>query len=54
MALRLTVVSEQREALGSRASIVLGIAGGSIGRAHDNDWVLPDPNCYPVGPPRAQ
>jgi type VI secretion system protein len=46
MALRLTVVSEQREALGARATILLGNAGGSIGRARDNDWVLIDPNCY--------
>lgn len=46
MALRLTVVSEQREPLGARASILLGSAGGSIGRARDNDWVLSDPNCY--------
>jgi type VI secretion system protein len=46
MALRLTVVSEQREALGARATILLGNAGGSIGRARDNDWVLSDPNCF--------
>ena len=46
MALRLTVVSEQREALGVRASVVFGNAGGSIGRARDNDWVLSDANCY--------
>ena len=46
MALRLTVVSDQRDALGRDASIVLGVGGGSIGRAHDNDWVLPDPQCY--------
>lgn len=46
MALRLTVVSEQRETLGARATILLGNAGGSIGRARDNDWVLSDPNCY--------
>lgn len=46
MALRLTVVSEQREVLGTRATILLGNAGGSIGRARDNDWVLSDPNCY--------
>lgn len=46
MALRLTVVSEQRGTLGRDASIVLGVGGGSIGRAHDNDWVLPDPQCY--------
>ncbi|MGA8705435.1 MAG: type VI secretion system-associated FHA domain protein TagH, partial [Steroidobacteraceae bacterium] len=46
MALKLTIQSEQREQLGSRASIVFGVGGGSIGRAHDNDWVLPDPQRY--------
>lgn len=46
MALKLTVLSEQRTQLGPRASIVLGVGGGSIGRAHDNDWVLPDPQRY--------
>src|SRR5579862_5564890 len=46
MALRLTVVSEQREELGPRATILLGNAGGRIGRGRDNDWVLSDPNCY--------
>ena len=46
MALRLTVISEQRRTLGRNASIVLGVGGGSIGRAHDNDWVLPDAQCY--------
>lgn len=46
VALRLTVISEQRGGLGRNASIVLGVGGGSIGRAQDNDWVLPDPQCY--------
>ena len=46
MALKLTVLSEQRAQLGSRASIVFGVGGGSVGRAHDNDWVLPDPQRY--------
>jgi len=46
MALKLTILSEQRAPLGSRASIVFGVGGGSIGRAHDNDWVLPDPQRY--------
>jgi type VI secretion system protein len=46
MALRLTIVSQQREALGSRASFIVGSAGGTIGRGRDNDWVLSDPNCY--------
>ena len=42
MALRLEVISDQRHLLGDRSSIVLGVTGGSIGRALDNDWVLPD------------
>ena len=42
MALRLRIVSEHRRALGQRSSIVFGVAGGSIGRSADNDWVLPD------------
>jgi type VI secretion system protein len=49
MALRLRVVSEQRRALGDRATIVVGVGGISIGRAADNDWVLPDPNRYLSG-----
>ncbi|MCC7462982.1 MAG: type VI secretion system-associated FHA domain protein TagH [Gammaproteobacteria bacterium] len=46
MALRRTITSEQAPALGEAASIVFGVGGGSIGRAHDNDWVLPDPQRY--------
>ncbi|MGA2562752.1 MAG: FHA domain-containing protein [Steroidobacteraceae bacterium] len=46
MALKLTVLSDQRAPLGPRGSIVFGVGGGSIGRAHDNDWVLPDPQRY--------
>ena len=46
MALRLTVISEHREQLGANASIVLGVGGGNIGRARDNDWSLPDPMRY--------
>src|ERR1035441_10435827 len=46
MALKLTILSEQRTPLGARSSIVFGVGGGSIGRAHDNDWVLPDPERY--------
>ncbi len=49
MALRLDIVSDQRQRLGGRASIVFGVAGGSIGRAADNDWVLPDPQRYLSG-----
>jgi type VI secretion system FHA domain protein len=46
MALKLTILSEQREQLGPLASIVFGVGGGGIGRANDNDWVLPDPQRY--------
>ena len=46
MALKLTVVSDQREQLGPLSSIVFGVGGGGIGRASDNDWVLPDPLRY--------
>jgi type VI secretion system protein len=46
MALKLTIISEQRAQLAGRASIVLGVGGGSLGRAHDNDWVLPDPQRF--------
>jgi type VI secretion system protein len=46
MALKLTILSEQSVPLGARGSIVFGVGGGSIGRAHDNDWVLPDPQRY--------
>ncbi|MFT3904852.1 MAG: type VI secretion system-associated FHA domain protein TagH [Steroidobacteraceae bacterium] len=46
MALRLTVISEQSAELGDTGSIVLGVGGGNIGRARDNDWVLPDPQRY--------
>jgi type VI secretion system FHA domain protein len=46
MALKLTILSEQREQLGALASIVFGVGGGGFGRANDNDWVLPDPQRY--------
>jgi type VI secretion system protein len=46
MALRLSVVSDHRRALGDRSSIVLGASGATIGRATSNDWVLPDPMRY--------
>jgi type VI secretion system FHA domain protein len=46
MALRLSVVSDQAPDLGELASVVIDKEGGSIGRAHDNHWVLPDPRRY--------
>jgi predicted component of type VI protein secretion system len=49
MALRLEVISSQRPDLGPLSSIVFGVSGGSIGRALDNDWALPDPRRYLSG-----
>jgi len=49
MALRLRVVSDQRRWLGTKSAIVFGVAGGSIGRSTENDWVLPDPERYVSG-----
>ena len=46
MAMRLRVVSSQSKQLADRASKVFGVHGGSIGRAADNDWILPDPERY--------
>jgi type VI secretion system protein len=46
MSLKLTITSAQRAELGTGASVVFGANGGSIGRSHDNDWVLPDPKRY--------
>jgi predicted component of type VI protein secretion system len=49
MALRLEIISEHRQALADRVQAVFGLSGGAIGRAADNDWVLPDPNYYLSG-----
>lgn len=46
MALRLEIISNQHVQLGPNASIVLGVSGGSVGRALDNDWSLPDSQRY--------
>jgi type VI secretion system protein len=46
MALKLRVISDQYKALGKRSSRLFGVTGGRIGRAQDNDWVLPDPERY--------
>jgi len=42
MALRLRVTGPRATMLGERATRVFGVHGGRIGRAGDNDWVLPD------------
>lgn len=46
MALKLRVISDHYKALGKRGSRLFGVTGGSIGRAQDNDWILPDPDRY--------
>jgi type VI secretion system protein len=42
MAIKLRIISDQYRELGEHRSRVFGVNGGSIGRAPDNDWVLPD------------
>ncbi len=49
MALRLRVVSKHAKLLGDACSRVFGVHGGTIGRAGENDWVLPDPERYVSG-----
>src|ERR1700734_186850 len=49
MALRLRVVSEHSTRLGPLATKVFGVHGGTIGRATDNEWILPDPDRYLSG-----
>jgi type VI secretion system protein len=43
MAIKLRVISDHYRDLGEHRSRVFGVNGGSIGRAPDNDWILPDP-----------
>ncbi|MGH8150260.1 MAG: type VI secretion system-associated FHA domain protein TagH [Steroidobacteraceae bacterium] len=40
------MISEHRRPLGERGTMTFGMAGGTIGRSSDNDWVLPDPQRY--------
>lgn len=44
MAIKLRVISDHYRDLGEQRSRVFGVNGGTIGRAPDNDWVLPDPS----------
>src|SRR3984957_16338121 len=46
MALKLTIIDDNVSQPSRGGSIVFGVGGGGIGRAHDNDWVLPDPQRY--------
>ena len=49
MALRLRIVSEHATRLAKQATKVFGVHGGTIGRASDNEWILPDPERYLSG-----
>jgi type VI secretion system protein len=49
MPLTLKIVSRQRHILGADSLRVISVHGASIGRAPDNDWVLPDPDRYISG-----
>jgi type VI secretion system FHA domain protein len=46
MALKLTIIDDPHNQAGRGGSIVFGVAGGGIGRAFDNDWVLSDPQRF--------
>jgi len=43
MQLRMTVSSVQAPSLGPDGCATFRLRGGTIGRARDNDWILPDP-----------
>jgi type VI secretion system protein len=49
MALRLRVVSEHSTRIGTLATKVFGVHGGTIGRSTENEWILPDPERYLSG-----
>jgi type VI secretion system protein len=49
MTLRLSVVSGRAIRLGPHSTKVFGVHGGTIGRATDNAWILPDPDRYLSG-----
>ena len=46
MALTLNITSYQSQTLGAESCRVFNEMGGSIGRTHGNDWVLPDPERF--------
>ncbi len=49
MPLTLRITGPQATRLADRATRVFGVHGGRIGRASDNDWVLPDPHRFLSG-----
>ncbi|HKK03991.1 MAG TPA: type VI secretion system-associated FHA domain protein TagH, partial [Gammaproteobacteria bacterium] len=46
MPLTLKILSKQKHILGSDSVRVFSVHGGTVGRASDNDWMLPDPDRY--------
>lgn len=46
MALRLSIVGGDVDDSGNRGRWTFGVNGGRIGRAHDNDWVITDPERF--------
>jgi type VI secretion system protein len=46
MPLKLEIISEHRDIVGDDAVRDFDEQGGTIGRALDNDWILPDPDRY--------
>ena len=46
MPLTLRITSTEKDILGPDSTRVFGVHGGSIGRAPDNEWALPDPRHY--------
>lgn len=46
MSLLLRVTSAQARLLGDGFTHVFGARGGSIGRGAQNDWILPDAECF--------
>lgn len=49
MPLRIRVISDNKSLLGDRHTIEFAACGGTVGRNHDNDWVLTDPHRYISG-----
>ena len=49
MPLTLKIVSEHRDLVGDDAEREFHETGGTIGRALENDWILPDPDRYISG-----
>jgi len=49
MPLQLEIVSDHKDLLGDDCARLFRDAGGTIGRALENDWILPDPDRYISG-----